>query len=78
MSLTGIQAPVKTLDNIEPNTVLAVISDEQGTVSVVKGDPSSLVEGDAFLRVTASQEQLQSGCWVMVNGEPVWKDPCPY
>jgi hypothetical protein len=77
MSLTGVEVPVEALDNIEPNTVLVVISDEQGTVNVVKVDPSSLVDGDAFLRVTASQEQLQSGCWVMVNGKPVWMDPCP-
>lgn len=31
MKLTGIEVPVETLSNIEPNTVLVVISDNQGS-----------------------------------------------
>lgn len=78
MKLTGIETPFEGLSSIEPNTVLVVIANEQGTVKVVKIDPASIAEGDAFLRVNTSQEQPQAGCWVMVNGAPVWKDPCPY
>lgn len=78
MKLTGIEVPVETLSDIEPNTVLVVLSDDEGKVRVVKVDPSSMAAGEAFLKVTASQEKPQAGCWVMINGNPVWKDPCPY
>ncbi len=30
MKLTGVEVPVETLSNIEPNTVLVVISDQPG------------------------------------------------
>lgn len=77
MSLMGVEVSIEALDKIEPNTVLVVISDAQGKVKVIKTNPSSMAEGDAFLRVAASQGQSQSGCWVFINGMPVWKDPCP-
>ena len=79
MKLTGVEVPVETLSNIETNRVFIVIADDHGAVRVVKVDHSSIVTGEAFLKVTtnASGEQ-PGGCWVMVNGIPVWKDPCPY
>ena len=77
MSLTGVEVPVEALDNVEPNTVLVVISDEQGRVKDVKIDPQSVVAGEAFLKITATEHQPQAGCWVMVGGRLVWMDPCP-
>ncbi|HOW76120.1 MAG TPA: hypothetical protein P5102_05045 [Candidatus Competibacteraceae bacterium] len=78
MNWTGVAVPVETLSNIQPNTILVVISDDQGKVSVVKVDPESVPTGTAILRVTATEDQLQSGCWVRTNGSWKWKDPCPY
>lgn len=80
MKLTGIEVPVETLDNIEPDTVLVVISDENGGIRVVKVDHDSIPAGESFLRVigNANDAQPQSGCWVRSNGGMVWKDPCPY
>lgn len=82
MQLTGIEVPVEPLDQLEPNTVLVVISDEKGSVRVVKVDSHSIPANESFLRVTAnapeSGEQPQGGCWVRVNGNLVWMDPCPY
>jgi hypothetical protein len=70
---------LSTLSNIPPNTILAVITDAQGTAKVVQVDCSSIAADQAFLRVTTSADGEQPrGCWVMVYGVPVWKDPCPY
>lgn len=82
MPLTGVEVPVETLEKVDPNTVLLVISDDKGSVRVVKVDHHSISVNEAFLRVTANAleggAQLQSGCWVRMNGQLVWKDPCPY
>ena len=79
MKLTGVEVAPETLSKIEPDTILVVISDDQGKFRVVKIDPSSIVMGEAFLKVVADASDKQpGGCWVMVNGVPVWKDPCPY
>lgn len=78
MNLTGVEVPVDTLSNIQPNTILVVISDDQGKVRVVKVDPQSAPTGTAILRVAATEDQLQGGCWVRTNGNWEWKDPCPY
>lgn len=81
MKLTGIEVPVETLSNIEPNTVLVVISDNQGKVRVVKIDNSSMGTDEAFLKVTADipdEEPPQGGCWVRIGSNLVWMDPCPY
>ncbi len=79
MALTGVEVPLSTLSNIQPNTILAVITDAQGTLQVVQIDCASIAEDQAFLRVTAHADgQQPGGCWVMVHGVPTWKDPCPY
>jgi hypothetical protein len=78
MRLTGIEVPAGTLSNIDPNTILMVISDDQGNVRVVKVDPQSAPKGEAILRVTPSEDQPQGGCWVRNNGSWTWVDPCPY
>lgn len=49
-----------------------VIADDQGTASVVKVDPSSMTEGEAFLEVTADQDGM---CYKLINGQWVWV-PC--
>jgi|OpeIllAssembly_1097287.scaffolds.fasta_scaffold07821_2 hypothetical protein len=81
MKMTGVEVPFETLSKIEPNTVLVVISDDQGKVRVVKVDHPSIVTDEAFLKVTANTsdaEQLQGGCWVRTSTGMVWMDPCPY
>ncbi len=81
MKLTGVEVPFETLSNIEPNTVLMVISDDQGKVRVVRVDHPSIVTDEAFLKVTANssdEEQPQGGCWVRIGSNLVWMDPCPY
>jgi len=71
MKLTGVEVPVDTLAKIEPNTVLMVISDEKGAVTVVKLDQDSIAENESLVRVA-------SGCWVYIGGKRKWIDPCPY
>ena len=78
MSLSGIEVPVETLSNIQPNTILVVISDHQGKIRVVKVDPQSAPTGSAILRAAATGDPLPGGCWVRTNGSWEWKDPCPY
>lgn len=79
MTLTGVEVPLSTLSNPQPNTILAVITDAQGSTQVVQIDCASIAADQAFLRVTASTDAEQpGGCWVMVHGVPVWVDPCPY
>ena len=81
MKLTGVEVPVETLSNIEPNTVLMVISDDQGKARAVKIDNSSIVTDEAFLKVTANssdEESPQGGCWVRIGDHLAWVDPCPY
>ncbi|MBK8533876.1 MAG: hypothetical protein IPL59_01405 [Candidatus Competibacteraceae bacterium] len=81
MKLTGVEVPVETLDNVDPDTVLIVISDENGGIRVVKVDHDSIPASESFLRVTANASnpgQPQAGCWVLVSGKMVWMDPCPY
>lgn len=78
MKLTGVEMPAETLSNIQPNTILMVISDNQGTVRVVKVDPQSAPTGSAILTVTAAEDSSKAGCWVRTNGGWEWRDPCPY
>lgn len=82
MKLTGVEVPVDSLNNLEPHSVLVVISDENGRIRMVKVDHDSIPTGESFLRVTAhasNPEQLQGGCWVRIPGDGMeWKDPCPY
>lgn len=71
MQLTGVEVSDKSLENIPPNTVLMVISDDKGAVKIVKIDLDSMPTNESLLRV-------KGGCWVVINGKLVWKDPCPY
>lgn len=70
MKLTGVEVPVDTLSKVEPNTVLMVISDEKGKVKVVKVDRDSISQSESLVRVAG-------GCWVLIEGRWVWKNPCP-
>lgn len=81
MKLTGVEVSVDSLFKIEPNTMLAVLSDEHGAIRLVKIDNQSLTEGEAVLRVTPSAGDKmtpQSGCYVFVEGKWIWMNPCPY
>lgn len=71
MRLTGVEFSDKSLENIPPNTVLMVISDDKGAVKIVKIDLDSMPTNESLLRV-------KGGCWVIINGKLEWKDPCPY
>ncbi|HRD66159.1 MAG TPA: hypothetical protein PKY50_08390 [Candidatus Competibacter sp.] len=70
MKLTGVEVPAETLSKVEPNTVLMVISDENGKLNVVKVGRDSISQGEPLVRVAG-------GCWVLIEGRWVWKDPCP-
>ncbi|MDG4597934.1 MAG: hypothetical protein P9F75_19980 [Candidatus Contendobacter sp.] len=80
MSLTGVELPASTLGNIEPNTVLVVISDEKGKARVAKVDYQSIAKSEPFLKITAGSSpdtaQAQGGCWKRINGQLVWVNPC--
>ena len=70
MKLTGVEVPVDTLSKVEPNTVLMIISDENGKTKVVKVDRESVKKGESLVRVAG-------GCWVRNNGGWKWMNPCP-
>ena len=53
MSLTGVELPDDTLNNIGLNMVLVVISDEEGKVRVAKVDHPSIPTDQPFLKITA-------------------------
>ncbi|MDS4041238.1 MAG: hypothetical protein RKP20_08690 [Candidatus Competibacter sp.] len=77
MSLTGVEVDVATLGNIEPNTVLVVISDDTGKVRVVKVDHQSIAKDEPFLKVAADGAAVAlGGCWRRINGTLVWVNPC--
>ena len=82
MKLTGVEIPFDTLYTLEPDTVLVVISDQNGIKKLVKIDNPSLPDGEVVLRVETDaiteEQQPQSGCYVWTNGKWVWVDPCPY
>ena len=40
MKLTGVEVPAETLFKLQPNTVIAVISDDKGEIRTVKVDGS--------------------------------------
>ncbi|MFZ1641889.1 MAG: hypothetical protein WAV07_10780 [Candidatus Contendobacter sp.] len=71
MKLTGVEVPFQTLFKLEPNTVLAVISDDKGEIRMVKVDHDSITKDESLLRVTG-------GCFVRTGGKLVWVNPCPY
>ena len=81
MPLTGVEVPAETLNKVDPDTVLVVISDEKGAIRIVKVDQHSIPVNEPCLRVTAStlesRAQPQRGCWGINNGRLVWMDPCP-
>ena len=81
MKLTGVAVPFDTLSTLEPNTMLVVISDQDGVKRLVKIDNPSLPDNEVVLRIetNAAMEgaQLQSGCYVWSGIKWVWMDPCP-
>ena len=77
MRLTGSAVSLEALSRPEANTVRVVITDADGKTHVVQLDLASINADQPFVTVRASTEQAQSGCWVLVNGRLVWKDPCP-
>ncbi len=84
MSLTGVEVPHGTIENIKkyikPNMVLVVISDDEGKVRVAKVDHPSIPTDQPFLKITAGSSpdtaQAQGGCWKLINGQLVWVNPC--
>lgn len=82
MKLTGAEVPFDTLSTLASNTILVVILDKDGIKKLVKIDNQSLPDNEVVLRVetgaTTGEEKPQSGCYVWINGQWVWKDPCPY
>ena len=77
MSLIGVEVDVATLGNIDPNTVLVVISDDTGKVRVVKVDHKSITENKPFLQVAAGGAAVAlGGCWKRIGGDLKWFNPC--
>lgn len=71
MKLTGFEVPAETLFKLQPNTVIAVISDDKGEIRTIKINHDSITKDEAFLSVA-------SGCFIRINGHLVWVDPCPH
>lgn len=79
MKMTGVEVPFETLSKPEPNTIWVVILDKDGAKRLVKVNNQSIADNEMVLTVTASTgAQPQSGCYVMIGGIWVWKDPCPF
>jgi len=79
MSWIGVEENVATLGNIKlkANTVLVVISDDTGKVSVVKVDHKSIAENKPFLQVAAGGAAVAlGGCWKRIGGDLKWFNPC--
>ncbi len=77
MRLTGSAVSLETLFKPEANTARVVITDADGKTHVVQLDLASIAADQAFVTVTTGAGQSATGCWVLVNGRLVWKDPCP-
>ena len=77
MKLTGVEVPFKaTLQlqpdaKLQPNTVMVLISDDNGNVRQVEVDLNSIATNESFLKVAG-------GCFVRIGGQLVWQNPCPY
>jgi len=77
MRLIGSALSLEALSKPEANTARVVITDADGKTHVVQLDLASIGADQAFVTVVASAGQSPAGCWVLVNGRLVWKDPCP-
>ncbi len=81
MKLTGVEVPFDMLATLEPDTILVVISDQDGVKKLVQVDNQSIADGEVVLRVAANtakgEAQLQSGCYAWNGIKWVWMDPCP-
>ena len=64
------ETALETLDQIGPNTVLLITSDETGKKQFLKINPDSLLRNEAMIRNT------QTGlCYKFINGRWQWV-PC--
>lgn len=77
----GVAVSVESIENVKPNTILVVIADKTGKQTVVDVALESIPSDTPFLKLTASSssqiESAQSGCWVIIGGDLVWRSPCP-
>ncbi len=56
MKLTGVEIPFRSPFTLEPNTVLAVISDQDGVIRMVKIDKESIPDDEVFLRAKTNTD----------------------
>lgn len=56
MKLTGVEIPFRAPFILEPNTVFAVISDQDGVIRMVKIDKESIPDDAVFLRAEANND----------------------
>lgn len=75
--LAGVEVSAEALSNLGPNTFLAVISDNTGRARVVRVNRETIPDGSVALRVI-SEDGAQGGCFVRIDGEFVWINPCPH
>lgn len=77
----GVAVSVESVENVKPNTILVVIADKTGKQTVVKVVLESIPRDTPFLKLIASSssqiDSEQSGCWVIIGGDLVWRSPCP-
>ena len=81
MKLTGVDISAEALPKLEPDTMLIVVSDENGKAKYIKIDGQSIADSELILQVRTNPAgkgvQLQSGCYVWNGVRYVWTDPCP-
>jgi hypothetical protein len=83
VNLTGVEVTCDALFKLQPNMVLAVISDKDGLIRIIQIDHNSIPQDQSFLRVApqktpATKARKKTGCFVRTNGWLEWVDPCPY
>lgn len=81
MKLTGVDITTDPLQELKPDTMLVVVSDEDGKTKYIKIDNQSIADSELILRVKTDsangRAQLRSGCYVWNGLRYVWTNPCP-
>ena len=81
MKLTGVDITKDSLKELKPDTMLVVVSDEDGKTKYIKIDNQTIADSELILRVktdsASERAQRLSGCYVWNGLRYVWTNPCP-
>ena len=81
MRLTGVEILADDLSNLKPDTMLVVVSDNEGKTKYIKIDGHPIADNELILQVRANvaggEALLKTGCYVWNGVRYVWTDPCP-